>query len=262
MFEWLEVEIGSISTPHFHEVDGQASIELRTAVEQSPIAVPPSYKEFVLRFANVKLYRCSSWYRIEVYAAPREDRSETGELVLNFGRTDLGLAYFKESLLVPGGESPVFEWKGPEAGWRRSAEGFEQWMVRQCQAARRRLTRREWESIIAGPQPFSDEEKAVVTARRNFRWRVVGMAENGNLRFEVHNASNMILPYLTVGIRHKEGEVIGGVKLPVSGIRPGETAIIEMDCYKKTHDPMKVEAFQKPDPEPALRDLYWEFKGL
>jgi hypothetical protein len=262
MFEWLEQEFKSVKTPHFFEVDGPAPAELRRVVEESPIALPPSYKEFVIRFGNVKLYRYSSRYKVEVYAAPRQADSEIGESLLNFGRTDLGPAYFKEALLVPGGESPVFEWNGPELGWRRSAEGFEEWMIKKCQAARKRFKKKEWDAILEGPAPFTEQEKAIVEARKHFIWRAVGVADNGDLQFEVHNGSRLILPYLTIGIRHKDGEAFGGVKLPVLNIRPGHTATIEVDCYKKTHDPHKVEAFQEPDPEPALRDLYWEFKGL
>jgi hypothetical protein len=263
MFEWLEEEIRSVRTPHFHEVDGPAPPDLRSAVEQSPVALPPSYKEFVLRFGNVKLYRYSHLYWVRVYAAPRQAESARGEPLLNFGRTAVGFVYFKEALLLPGGESPVFEYCGPEFGWRRTAKGFEQWIRKECNAARRQFKKRgEWEAILQGPAPFTEQEEAIVEARKHFLWRVVGISDNGDLRFEVRNDSSLILPFLTVGVRHKGGEVFGGIKLPVSGIRPGQTAIIEIDCYKKTHDPHKVEPFQEPDPEPALRDLYWEFKEL
>jgi hypothetical protein len=54
----------------------------------------------------------------------------------------------------------------------------------------------------------------------------------------------------------------GGVWLPVSTILPGETHIVEKDCYKDLVDPRDVEAFDEPDPKPEDRDRYWEFKGL
>lgn len=262
MFEWLVEEMATVKTPYFYKVEGPVPADLREAIEQSPIAVPPSYKDFVIRFGNVKLYRYSSQYELHVYAAPREAESESGEPLLNFAKTGLGLAYFKESLLVPGGESPVFEWNGPEFGWRCAAKGFEEWLIKKCRAARKGFKKKEWEAILAGPAPFTEQEQAIVDARKHFTWRVVGVTDNGKLQFEVHNGSRLVLPYLSVGIRHKGGAAFGGVKVPVSTILPGQTAIIEHHCYKESHDPHLIEAFPQPDPEPALRDLYWEFRGL
>ena len=57
MFEWLDEEISQIKTPKFHLVDGPAPAELRQAVLSSEFPLPPSYREFVLRFGNAKLYR-------------------------------------------------------------------------------------------------------------------------------------------------------------------------------------------------------------
>ncbi|HVA48945.1 MAG TPA: hypothetical protein VNH11_21440 [Pirellulales bacterium] len=262
MFEWLDEELRAVRTPHFHEVDGPAPRELRRAVKESDRPLPPSYKEFVIRFGNARLYRCSNWYKIEIYASPRDATSESAETLTNFGRIPGALAYFKDDLLVEGTESAVFEWHGPEFGFRQAANGFEQWLEKKHRAARRSFSKSKWQSILAGPAPFSKEEKAVVEARRHFHWRVIGIAENGDLQFEVKNRSNMALPYLTIGIRRKGGEPFGGVKLPVSGIQPGSGAVVEVDCYKQSHAPEDVEPFEKPDPEPALRDLYWEFKQM
>ena len=65
--------------------------------------------------------------------------------------------------------------------------------------------KKEWKDIEAGPPPFSALEIAILEARRLFRWRVVGIASNGDLQFEVHNRSNLILPYLSIGIRESCG---------------------------------------------------------
>lgn len=106
-----------------------------------------------------------------------------------------------------------------------------------------------------------------MNARRQFSWRVVGIATNGDLQFEVHNGSDLILPYLSVGIRGKlrpprSGPLNGGVWLPVLNILPGETRMIEKDCYKEVVDPADIEAFGEPDPEPEDRDRFWEFKEI
>jgi hypothetical protein len=263
MFEWLEEEIKSVGTPHFFEVEGPAPPDLRRAVESSDFPLPLSYKTFVLRFGNMKLYRYGSNYYVTVFAGPREATNSKGEEFVQFGRTWTSLAYFKESMLADGKECPVFEWYHDSL--QKTADGFEEWLIKKCQAARNRFKRKEWEAILKGPAPFTEHEKVIVDARKHFRWRLMGVAANEDLQFEVHNGSNLILPYLSIGIRGKlrlpgHGPLIGGAWLPVSSILPGETHLIEKDCYKNLVDPHDVEAFDKPDPEPSLRDQYWEFK--
>lgn len=266
MFERLVEELARIRTRKFHIVDGPAPHELRQAVLVSSVPVPLSYKEFILRFGNARLYRQGGIYLVQVLAAPREAHSDEGEPLLHFGQTDLALAYFKETLLVPGCESPVFEWH-QEQGLRKTADGFEQWVESKCTAARRLFKKKQWEAIEKGPPPFSEQEKAIVEARKHFRWMVVGVTLSGDLRFEVHNGSTMTLPYLSVGVRGelrppKSGPLNGGVWLPVSSVSPGETRIIEKDCYKDLVNPNDLEVFEQPDPEPEDRERYWEFRVL
>jgi hypothetical protein len=261
MFEWLVDEMARVKTRKFHLVDGPLPPDKRELVERPEFPVPPSYKSFIIQFGNAKLYRGPvDLYRVQVFAGPRVVEID-GEQLVHFGRTDRSVAYFKEGLLIPGSETPVFEWRHPE-GIRKTGDGFEEWLKKKCAWARRTFTKKEWRAIENGPLPFSDEEKRIVEARRKFRWRVVGVASNGDLRFEVFNGSDVRLPFLTVGIRHKGGEAFGGVSLPVFDIQPGEAKVLEMDCYKQWHDPNEVEAFEKPDPGPEDREFYWEFRAL
>jgi len=265
MYEWLKEEIASVNTLKFFVVDGHAPDHLRQAIEPSDTPVPPSYKAFVREFGDVALYRQGGIYLVQVFANCVEAESSDGEPLLQFGRTDMSLAYFKEFLLMRGQESPVFESHNAQ-GLRQSYDNFEQWLMEKCSAARAQFKKKEWEDIEQGPKPFSTEERKLIEARRRFRWRVVGISPNGNLRFEVHNASTIVLPYLSIGIRGKlrspkSGPLNGGIWLPVSSVLPGETRIIEKDCYKDVVDPGDIEAFEKPDPEPEDRDRYWEFKN-
>lgn len=264
MFEWLDKELARSHTPKFHLLDGLASSELRQAVESSDYPLPPSYKEFVLRYGNARLYRKLSYWLVEVYVGPREAENNQGERLIQFGRSHTSLAYFKESLLLAGCESPTFEWYH-KGGLRKTADGFEKWLLAKCKAARKRFKKNEWDAVEHGPPPFSEHERQIVEARKHFRWRVVSIAANEDLRFEIHNGSKMILPYLSVGIRGKlrppnVGPLNGGVWLPTGLIRPGETKVIEFDCYKKYISPEDTEAFELPDPGPEDRDRYWEFK--
>jgi hypothetical protein len=267
MLDWLDEEMAKIKTRKFHVVEGPAPPELRQAVEDSGIHIPPSYKEFIFRFRNAKLYRQGSSYLVQVFAVPREIRLDKGEPLLHFGRTDVGLAYFKEALLVPDGESPVFERGHERGGLRKTADGFEQWLEAKCRAARKLFADEQWEAIENGPPPFSEQEKAIVEARNHFRWRVLGVAPSGDLQFEVHNGSAMTLPYFSLGLRGelrppKSGPLDGGVWLPVSSVSPGETRVIETDCYKDLVNPTDAKVFELPDPEPEDRTDYWEFRAL
>jgi hypothetical protein len=157
----------------------------------------------------------------------------------------------------------VFEWFSN--GIQQTADGFEDWLKAKCKSARKRFKKKEWEAIEKGPPPFNDHEQAIVEARKLFRWRVVGIAPNEDLRFEIHNGSAMTLPYLSVGVRGKlrppkNGPLNGGAFLPVASIRPGETKVVEFDCYKKFIAPNDTEAFALPDPGPEDREQYWEFR--
>ena len=240
MFEFLVEEMARIKTRKFHLVDGPASPEFREAVESSGFPVPSFYKQFVLQFGNAKLYRqvnhYDSYYLVEVYAAPREAVSNDGERLLQFRRThtsltQTSLAYFKDSPILNGEEAPVFEWRH-EQGVRKTTDGFLEWLEAKCSWARKQYKKSEWEAIENGPPPFTQEEQAVVEARKRFRWRVVGITPNGDLRFEIHNGSDMTLPYLFLGVRGKlrppnSGPLNGGARLPIGSISPGETRIVE-----------------------------------
>ncbi|MCC3421987.1 MAG: SMI1/KNR4 family protein [Microcoleus sp. PH2017_25_DOB_D_A] len=261
MFEWLKDEMDRIKTRKFHVVDSPLSDEQRELVEQSDLPVPPSYKEFVIQFGGAQLYRQGSIYLVQIFNVPTDAQSDDGRVLLHFGRTDMALAYFRESLFVPGEESPVFEWQH-ELGLQQTASCFEEWLRARCSAARKLFSKKEWAAIEAGSPPFTEQEQAIVESRRKFRWQVIGIADNGNLMFEVHNGSNMVLPFLSIGVRAKDGKLNGGVWLPVSSVRPGQTCIIEKDCYKNLLLPKEVDIFEKPDPEPEDRDRYWEFRRL
>jgi hypothetical protein len=108
--------------------------------------------------------------------------------------------------------------------------------------------------------PFSSHELRIIEARRLFQWRRVGVTATGEVEIEIHNASTMVLPYLSIGVRTPRFD--GGVWLDVAAIAPGSTRIVAKACYKELASSEDVELFAKPDPEPEDRDRYWEFKGI
>lgn len=262
MFEWLEQELAAIRTKRFHVVDGPASDDLRAAVLDSPLPAPPSYVDFVLRFGNTKLYRMTGLdlYWIRVFAVPQEVESRAGEPLLYVAGYDESCAYFREKTLRRGAEAPIFE--STRAGIRKAADSFEEWLTARAARARRRYPRKEWAEVLRGPPPFTAEERAVVEARRLFTWRLVGVAPSGEVLYEVTNGSDRCLPFLSIGIRGRTGDLRGGVWLPVGHVAPGQTAVVAKDTYRGLLDPSDVEAFPFPDPEPEERARYWEFREV
>ncbi len=261
MYEWLKQEMAEIRWRRFFLVDGPASEEFRQRVEQLDPLLPPSYKEFIFEFGGAKLYRELGAHKVAVYPGPKEcTLTETAEKALWIGSSASGWAYFKTADFNRNAEVPVFEGKTRRVV--RVADSFEQWLKSRCHRARMSYTKNEWNQYVNGPAPFTDREKSVVDARRKFRWKVVGISEKGDLRFEVHNGSDMVLPRLSVGIRRSDNAFEGGIKLDVSKIKPGETGLVEEDCYKFQVPPEKVVVVDEPDPEPEDRDRYPEFGKL
>ncbi len=255
-----------VKTRRFYVVDGPLPVEKGQLAQQQDRFLPPSYKNFVIQFGNAKLYRIGDQYRIQVFACPNVEEIDGVDLRICFGRTEDTVAFFKRSLLVPNGESAVFERNCGNDNEQQTANGFEEWLKKQCDRIRRYYTKKQWREVENGPPPFNDRERRVVEARRKFRWRIVGISSSGDIQFEVHNGSDQILPFLSVGIRGRrrgtDAVLDGGVWLPVDSVLPGQTAVVEKDCYKKWVAPQDVEAYEEPDPEPEDRDRFWEFKPL
>jgi hypothetical protein len=260
MFEWLEQEIGTIKTRRFHVIEGPADPALQPEIEESKIPLPRSYKEFVRRFGNAKLYREGNGYLVGVWAPLIKEQSSQGEELYGIGHYQSSTAYFKASRLRGEEESPVFE--GSPSRQVQVADDFEAWLTKQCMAARRTYKKHRWAEIVAGPPPFTPEEQRIVEARRRFTWRVVGITPDRNFLIEVHNGAEMLLPFLSIGVRRRDSSPLGRIWVPVSHISPGQTVVVEREAYKTMVDPSGIELFAEADPEPEDRERYWEFKAL
>jgi hypothetical protein len=257
MFEWLEHEISVIKTPGFHSVDGPADAKLREAVTASPLRLPLSYQQFVLKFGNAKLYRRSrNGYRIGVFAGPREATLNDGTRVYHLGFHDGASVYVKPSSGTA--RFPIFEFE--ENFEEKVAGGFDEWLTASCTKARNDYDRKGWGEILRGPRPFTAKEREMMEARRLIRWKVLGIDGDGNHMLEIINEGSHSLPALTVGVRSKDGRLNGAVRLVISHIGPGQKAVLHTDCYKTLISPELVEVFALPEPKPEDRCYYWEFK--
>ena len=256
MFEWLEQEISAIRTPRFHVVDGPAGAKLREAVTQSDIPLSPSYREFVLKFGNAKLYHSAEndGYRIGVFAGPRAATLPDGARIFHLGFHDGASVYVKPGTSPT--ELPVFEFQsGPE---EQAADSFEKWLMEGCAHARNAYEEEKWAEIVRGPDPFTVEEQDVIEARRGIRWRILGIGADGSHIFEVTNASGRVLPVLTLGARSQDRRLNGAVLLKIGHIGPGQTGVLHVDCYKDILSSREIEIFALPDPRPEERERYAE----
>src|SRR5687768_6265660 len=129
MFEWLEEELRSIKTPRFHLIDGDIPPALRKAILESPVPVPPSYKQFVLKFGNAHLYRNSRiGYRIGVFASPREAKVKDGTRLLHVGFHLDASVYLKDSDTLKSTDGfPIFEFENNKE--YKVACDFEEWLI-------------------------------------------------------------------------------------------------------------------------------------
>jgi len=105
----------------------------------------------MLRFGDARLYRYSTNYYVTVFAGPRAAEDRHGELLVHIGKTWTSYAYFKEALLVEGKESPVFEYF--QNCFRKTANGFEEWLRTKGRSARRRFKNKEPKSILRQLHP-------------------------------------------------------------------------------------------------------------
>ena len=255
-YGWLREELAAIKTRDFHVVEGPTGEALRTMNNPK---LPQSYREFVRDFGKAKFYKQKGGYSIGVLATPVEGADADGSPLLSVGHYGSARAYLRQSDLQEGREAPIYEWG--QGGLRKVADSFEEWLTARSAAARKRFNRRQWERVLEGPEPFTEDEEARVEARRHFKWRVLGITDSGSIRFEVQNESNRVLPYLSIGIR-SGSNFEGAIFLPVWHVPPGTTSVIEKDVYKKQISAEDVEAFELRDPLPEDREDYWEFRPV
>jgi hypothetical protein len=257
MFEWLRNEIAQIKTNKFHVIEGKNNKLASSFPEWLYSLLPPSYVAFESEFGGVQLYRMGSYYKVRVFNVPEIVVSNTDDYLIEFGYFGDCRAYFRLALLIAGGETPVFEWD--EEGPEEVATSFEEWLFDRCAHSRSVFREDYWQTILDGPPPFTVAEQAIVAARRQFEWSLSGFNDKGDVRIWVKNGSSMVLPYLTVGVRRKDGPPIGALWLPTAHLKPTEESIVEHSGYSRWLAPENTELYQVPDPAPEDRDRYWEF---
>ena len=194
-------------------------------------------------------------YPLKTY---RREVLKDGRAFVAFGDRGAQHVFFDESKILSEEPSAVFLLTKREA--KEIYPNFSEWLKSSYQWAKSKYSRRQWDLVLKGAPPFTDHEQKIVEARSQFHWKHIGFAENGDALFEVENKSKMVLPFLSIGIKDCDEEIlIGGAWLNVGHIRPGEKKTVSTDCYKDRILPEKLVFFTKPNPVPEQRDKYWEF---
>lgn len=257
MYTWFQKEIASIKTPKFHLVDGPADEKLRYAIMHSDLRLDSSYKEFVLKFGNARLYRDAKnhSYCVGVFAGPREATLNDGTKIYHIGFHDGASVYVKPKAASEIGS--IFE--DQDGHEEPVAESFEVWLRESCAHAREAYGKDEWDEIVRGPKPFTPQERSMIETRKQIHWRVLGIDAEGKRIFEIKNTGNQTLTWLTVGVRSKDKRLNGAVYLNVQHIGPGQTALVHAYCYRGLRPPEEIETFILPDPQPEDRGFYREF---
>lgn len=261
MYEWLETEISEIKTPKFHVIEHNKTGNGHHIPKELSLSLPPSYLTFITKFGGAKLYSRNNYYEVGVLNPPQEKTLNNGEKLLLVGYFDDVKSYLICSQLIPGKESPVYEWT--EDGLEEIADSFEEWLTIRCTDMRESYDAKEWKEILNGSQRFTSESEAIGEAKRQFQWKVVGFDNNRNVKIAVRNNSNLVLPYLTIGIKTKNpiqnGQVWeSGISLNVSGIQPGEEHIIEHQIHQPIFTPENTEFFQLTVTVPEEQHKDWE----
>lgn len=258
-YEWLVREVEQVRWKKFFLFNPDVAPEPLAAVEERFGPLPNDYTDFVKEFGEARLFRHlqRGSYQLAVFSRPRIHEGRSGELLLEIGFfLNGGYAHFRKPVRSGEAETGVFEGAGVQV--RKVAESFEEWLKKRFERAKKLYKKSEWKRILEGAPPFSADELGVVEAMKRFSFERVGTANNGNMQIRVRNDSKLHLPYLTVGAK-ASGRLDGAVYLDVSDIGPGESKIIEHDCYKSLVEAGKIELFRKPPPEPEEREMFYEF---
>lgn len=250
-----------IKSRRFHILEPLQSDDLYYEGPQGLVLLTGDYAMFLGKFGYAKLFLDhQDGTTLSVFPLKKFRRHicENGKVYVGFGFRSYQSVYFDEQELLSAGCSRVYV-VNKKVG-REVASNFSEWFVEAYEWTRSKYSAAKWKKIVEGPKPFNDEEMHIVKARQQFVWRHVGFAEDGDALFEVENKSNRKMPYLSIGIQGRGGTIlVGGAWLDVSGLEPGEKAIIKKDCYKYVLQPSEFEAFHKPEPIPEKKDAYWEF---
>lgn len=250
-FQWMLDEVRTVQRRKFFVFKAADADQLHKFEEQyGPL--PEDYREFAREFGEASLFRefiHGSSYWLYVFCPPKLINEMRGTKFFRFG-------------FVPDCGDAVCRWKAGQfedhgavffdcPSNRKRAGSFQDWFFRSFQVARKKYSERQWATLLEPVQPFTERERQIVGAMELFEVRKVGMSETDKILFEVTNRSEVELSWLRFTIRWPGSWGVGA--LPVSGIKPGETRIVESTFYEDIADQREISLVKRPPPEPEDR---------
>lgn len=262
MYTWLTKEIDMIKTRRYHLIHLPPSSQSQEMSARR--LLPPSYLEFVDKFGHSKLYKSGTGYIIHVFEIPHVKFELDDNLYIQFGAImGLTAACYRVDDLSFGTEAPVFElfFLDGEYEIEPTYLSFDRWLFKNANEIKANISEGEWELLVKGPPPFTQDELRIVEERKKFAYSLIGFTDSGDAKILIKNQSQISLPYLSVGVKWKgTNQPAQTIWLPIHDLEPGDSRIILHDAYKKFIPREGVELVDLPDPEPEDMDIYWEFK--
>lgn len=261
-FEFIHRAIEEVAYPGFFHRQALTDFE-RKRLDALP-QLPLSYVEFLNTFGRAKFFRelDRDTHHLFIHPPPEEIHFAGDSYMMAAGGLDSTGVFFKFSELTQGAEPPLYDIAlgiAP-ASPRRRADSFTDWLIRAWERCRRRYTKKAWSRVIAGPEPFTPDERRIVDIRRGFSWRQLP-PHHGMIAIEFTNASDGYLPRYSIGVKDKYGSrMVGGLFVDVAHIEPGMTAVVHVPLGGYSHL-LTAEIsvlFEKGEPKPESRGDFWE----
>ncbi|WP_037586446.1 hypothetical protein [Stenoxybacter acetivorans] len=262
-FDWFRSEIASIKSKRFHIFDKMSGSDLFYEKDGRRISIAGDYADFIAEFGWAKLFTdCHDAPKMMVYPL-KEYRCHVckdGNTYIGFGDRGCQHVCFEENSIINGCPHKVYVVSANDEVIE-VFPGFSEWLISAYNWTKSKYSQKRWERIINGPKPFSQKDQRIVDARRLFKWKLIGFAEDGDALFEIENCSEISLPYLSIGVSDIKKKILtGGVWLDVRNVKPGNKAIVRSDCYKDCIPSNQLDVFALPDPIPEKKEAYWEFE--
>lgn len=266
-YDWLKQETDSIRLKKFFTFEPRPVSDL-DLFEARYGPLPSDYREFVQQFGQARLFRhqSSPWHCLSIFAPPIAQQLKAergGKGARTVVRIEVG--YYLNS------GSAWFQWDngafaeggaifaGLSCQKPRVLVSFEEWLRKSFLSSKKLYSKTEWQTVLKPASAFGEREKQIVAAIQNYDFRKVGVSASDRVLVRVENKSQVELPFLTVGVRNREG-MEGTIALSTKGILPDTTRTIEADVYRGTMNPHEVELFRLPVPEPEDRVYYSELR--
>lgn len=266
-YDWLDAEMQQMGTRRFFRT-GCSVPAPEEATRANPI-LPRDYVDFVVRYGDTELFRVSSLsYRLSVWWPPPRRTVHRGASLVIVGKTEGSYVAFAEAKGPDSYDDEVKE-LSLNGACRSTGKTFAAWLRDKFSVYRRKYGQKTWRELQSGPLPFTDDERAIVQARRQFEWEVIESSVPSLPTLRIHNRSKRRLPFITLDYHATVPELFiqhlhGGIYIPVANLMPGASVLVTKALtYHGQCQFTPPVVFTDPIFfEPEEREYLWEFQEM